>query len=124
MLTIWWSLNWGDATACPYTHLEEYVEGKTDIRKMVLKTFAELTGGLIVFKYVQMYWALEISETHKDRAYEDCKADLQVYLGEYFFENLLRVTKYYVYLPGTNVVWSCSRRYRYMRMSIIIKSIG
>ncbi|XP_077287849.1 aquaporin isoform X3 [Arctopsyche grandis] len=78
VLTIWWSLNWGDATACPYTHLEEYVEGKIDIRKMLLKTFAELTGGLLVFKYVQMYWALEISDTHKDRAFEDCKADLQV----------------------------------------------
>ncbi|XP_011558838.3 aquaporin-11 isoform X3 [Plutella xylostella] len=77
-LTIWWSMNWGEATACPYTHLEEIVEGKGDIRKALLKTWAELTGGLLVFKYVQMYWALEISETHKDRAFEDCKADLQV----------------------------------------------
>lgn len=51
--------------------------GKDEIRKALLKTWAELAGGLLVFKYVQMYWALEISETHKDRAYEDCKADLQ-----------------------------------------------
>ncbi|KAL0870940.1 hypothetical protein ABMA27_004766 [Loxostege sticticalis] len=77
-LTIWWSLNWGDATACPYTHIEDVIEGKGDIRKALLKTWAELTGGLLVFKYVQMYWALEISETHKDKAFEDCKADLQV----------------------------------------------
>lgn len=28
-LTIWWSLNWGDATACPYTHIEDVIEGKT-----------------------------------------------------------------------------------------------
>lgn len=77
-LTIWWSFNWGDATACPYTHLEDYMEGKTDIKKMLFKSFAELFGGIVVFKYVQMYWALEIAETHKDRAYEDCKADLQV----------------------------------------------
>ncbi|KAJ2945437.1 hypothetical protein O0L34_g249 [Tuta absoluta] len=77
-LTIWWSLNWGDATACPYTHLEEIIEGKGDVRRALLKTWAELTGGILIFKYVQMYWALEISETHKDRAFEDCKADLQV----------------------------------------------
>ncbi|CAG4987461.1 unnamed protein product [Parnassius apollo] len=77
-LTIWWSLNWGDATACPYTHIEDVIEGKGDIRKSLLKIWAELTGGLLVFKYVQMYWALEISETHKDKAFEDCTADLQV----------------------------------------------
>ncbi|XP_021195618.3 aquaporin-11 isoform X2 [Helicoverpa armigera] len=77
-LTIWWSLNWGDATACPYTHIEDVIEGKGDIRKAFLKTWAELTGGILVFKYVQMYWALEISDTHKDKAFEDCKADLQV----------------------------------------------
>ncbi|KAL4714267.1 hypothetical protein ACJJTC_009619 [Scirpophaga incertulas] len=76
-LTIWWSLNWGDATACPYTHIEDVIEGKGDIRKALLKTWAELTGGILVFKYVQMYWALEISETHKEKAFEDCKADLQ-----------------------------------------------
>ncbi|XP_045451191.1 aquaporin-11 isoform X2 [Melitaea cinxia] len=77
-LTIWWSLNWGEATACPYTHIEDVIEGKGDIRKALLKTWAELTGGLLVFKYVQMYWALEISETHKNKAFEDCTADLQV----------------------------------------------
>lgn len=77
-LTIWWSLNWGEATACPYTHIEDVIEGKGDIRKALLKTWAEVGGGLLVFKYVQMYWALEISDTHKDKAYEDCKADLQV----------------------------------------------
>lgn len=78
LLTIWWSMNWGDATACPYTHIEDVIEGKGDVRKALLKTWAELAGGLMVFKYVQMYWALEISETHKDKAFEDCKADLQV----------------------------------------------
>ncbi|XP_026321300.1 aquaporin-11 isoform X2 [Hyposmocoma kahamanoa] len=77
-LSIWWSMNWGDATACPYTHLEEVIEGKGDVRKALLKTWAELTGGLLIFKYVQMYWALEISDTHKDKAFEDCRADLQV----------------------------------------------
>lgn len=40
-LTIWWSMNWGDATACPYTHLEEVIEGTfiyfyTDSRNLLL----------------------------------------------------------------------------------------
>ncbi|VVD02049.1 unnamed protein product [Leptidea sinapis] len=77
-LTVWWSLNWGDATACPYTHLEDIIEGKGDIRQALLKVWAELAGGMLVFKYVQLYWALEISDTHKDKAIEDCTADLQV----------------------------------------------
>nr|XP_032519106.1 aquaporin-11 isoform X2 [Danaus plexippus plexippus] len=77
-LTIWWSLNWGEATACPYTHIEDVIEGKGDIRKALLKTWAELAGGLLVYKYIQMYWALEISDTHKNKAFEDCTADLQV----------------------------------------------
>ncbi|CAH4030208.1 aquaporin-11 [Pieris brassicae] len=77
-LTIWWSLNWGEATACPYTHIEDVIEGRGDVRKAILKTWAELGGGMLVFKYVQMYWALEISDTHKDKAVEDCSADLQV----------------------------------------------
>merc|ERR1712107_869414 len=27
LLTIWWSMKWGDATACPYNHFEECVQG-------------------------------------------------------------------------------------------------
>ncbi|KAI5636596.1 aquaporin-11 isoform X2 [Phthorimaea operculella] len=55
-LTIWWSLNWGDATACPYTHLEEIIEGKGNVRRALLKTWAELTGGILVFKYVPVLY--------------------------------------------------------------------
>lgn len=77
-LTIWWAWNWGDATACPYNHLEDVVEGKTDLRVALLKTWAELTGGIMVFKYVQFLWNLEVTENHTNRAFEDCTADLQV----------------------------------------------
>jgi hypothetical protein len=65
-----------------------FLSGKGDIRRAFMKTLAELAGGLLVFKYVQMYWALEISDTHKDRAYEDCRADLQVQRNLYFSRNL------------------------------------
>ncbi|XP_015595611.1 aquaporin-11 isoform X2 [Cephus cinctus] len=78
VLTIWWSLNWGDATACPYTHLEELVEGKKSARNAFLLIWAELVGGLVVFRYIQLLWFLEIVPTHKDRAFEDCTTDLQV----------------------------------------------
>jgi len=27
---------------------------------------------------VQLLWAMELAETHKDKAYEECSADLQV----------------------------------------------
>ncbi|PNF16062.1 hypothetical protein B7P43_G04583 [Cryptotermes secundus] len=78
LLTIWWAFNWGDATACPYTHIEDVVLGNTDIRTAVLISAFELAGGMISFKYVQLLWSLEISETHRDRAFGECFTDLQV----------------------------------------------
>ncbi|XP_046436575.1 aquaporin-11 [Neodiprion fabricii] len=78
LLTIWWSMNWGDASACPYTHIEEVIEGKKSLRVAFLLIWAELVGGLVVFRYIQLLWALEIVPTHKDKAFEDCTTDLQV----------------------------------------------
>ncbi|XP_031839545.2 aquaporin [Nomia melanderi] len=78
ILTIWWSLNWGDATACPYTHIEDVIEGKKSLRDAFLLIWAELVGGLAIFRYVQLLWALEIVSTHKNRAFSDCTTDLQV----------------------------------------------
>ncbi|XP_063227405.1 aquaporin-11-like [Bacillus rossius redtenbacheri] len=78
LLTIWWSAQWGDASACPYTHLEDVVEGRQDLRRAVLKIWAELTGGVLVFRYVQLLWSLELTDNHEGRAFEDCSADLQV----------------------------------------------
>ncbi|CAG5089763.1 Similar to AQP11: Aquaporin-11 (Milnesium tardigradum) [Cotesia congregata] len=78
VLTIWWSKVWEDATACPYTHLEELVEGKKSLRDAFLLIWAELVGGLAIFRYIQLLWALEIVSTHKNRAFDDCSTDLQV----------------------------------------------
>nr|CAD7399332.1 unnamed protein product [Timema poppensis] len=50
-LTIWWSQNWGDATACPYTHLEDVVQGKASLRVAALKIWAELTGGILIYRF-------------------------------------------------------------------------
>ncbi|GAB0092984.1 Aquaporin [Sergentomyia squamirostris] len=83
LLTIWWGQVWGDATACPYTHMEDMVEGKTPPRTVALKTWAQLMGGCCVFRFVQVLWWLELASTHEGRAFADCTADLQVnpYLG-------------------------------------------
>lgn len=82
-LTIWWSYNWEDASACPYTHMEDLCEGNCSVKDVALKTWAALMGGCCVFRYVQFYWWLEVTENHEGRAFEDCSADLKVdpYVG-------------------------------------------
>jgi hypothetical protein len=50
LLTIWWACNWEDATACPYTHIEDVVLGNADIRTAVLVSAFELAGGMLSFK--------------------------------------------------------------------------
>lgn len=77
-LTIWWGQVWGDASACPYTHMEDMVEGKTSARVVALKTWAQLMGGCCVFRLVQLLWWLELADTHEGRAFAPCTADLQV----------------------------------------------
>ena len=52
VLTVWWSSEWGEATACPYTHLEDVIDGKADVRQAALKIWAQLTGGVLVFRSV------------------------------------------------------------------------
>ncbi|CAB3377362.1 Hypothetical predicted protein [Cloeon dipterum] len=78
LLTIWWSKHWGDATACPYTFIEDLLEGRTNYGVVVLKTIFGLIGALSVFQYIQLIWGLEMVENHKDRATARCTADLQV----------------------------------------------
>ncbi|XP_014256072.1 aquaporin-11 [Cimex lectularius] len=78
MLTVWWSKNWGDATACPYTHFEDVAEGKQWFGGALLKIAAQLAGGLLTYKYTQYLWSFEVSSNHRGRAYEACTADLQV----------------------------------------------
>ncbi|XP_017838015.1 aquaporin-11 [Drosophila busckii] len=83
LLTVWWGKVWGDASACPYTHMEDMLEGQTSFKEMALRTWAELMGGCCVYRIVQVFWWLEFADTHKGRAFEECNADLQVspYLG-------------------------------------------
>ena len=50
LLTIWWSDHWNDATACPYIHFESTIEGNMSVLETVVRTVAQVAGGLIVFK--------------------------------------------------------------------------
>lgn len=109
LLTIWWSQVWGDSTACPYTHMEDMMEGRTSPRDVALKTWAQLMGGCCVWRFVQFFWWLELAQTHKGRAFEDCSADLQVNT-KFMFSGLilkLRPTTL-IFLLGVPVGW-CDR---------------
>lgn len=79
-LIMWWSTTLGDATACPYSYLEEVVKGNLGLLDTLLLTVAQLLGGAVVFKYVQFMWNFEVIEEHVDRAYRACTTDIQVIL--------------------------------------------
>lgn len=76
---------WGNASACPYTHMEDMLEGKASPREVALTTWAQIMGGCCVYRFVQVFWWLELAQTHEGRAFEPCVADLQVnpYLGAF-----------------------------------------
>ncbi|KAK6626550.1 hypothetical protein RUM44_009023 [Polyplax serrata] len=78
LLTIWWAVDWGDANACPNIQLEDVILGKQDSQTSLTKIWAQLTGGIFVFRLMQYIWSLELIENHEKRALEECTADLQV----------------------------------------------
>jgi len=82
LATIWWSLHWGDATACPYNHFESCVEGNMSKQETIVRTIAQVIGGVAVFRLIQILWGIEIAETHVGRShsaiYNVCTADLTV----------------------------------------------
>jgi len=82
LLTIWWSQHWGDATACPYNHFEECVQGNMSRQETLVRTVAQVVGGVAIFRLIHVLWALEITETHVGRShsaiYNVCTADLTV----------------------------------------------
>lgn len=45
---------------------------------VALKTWAQIMGGCCVYRFVQVFWWFELAQTHENRAFEDCAADLQV----------------------------------------------
>lgn len=78
LLTIWWSSHWEEASACPYSPIEDALEGCKTLKTVALTIIAQVLAALVTFSYVQVLWELELVETHRGRAYEECTADLQV----------------------------------------------
>ena len=72
----------GDATACPYNHFESCVEGTMTKQETIVRTIAQVIGGVAVFRLIQILWGIEIAETHVGRShsaiYSVCTADLTV----------------------------------------------
>lgn len=93
LLTIWWSTNWDEASACPYTHIEDVVMRGKSLTTALLTICAELAGGLVIFKYIQTLWAFQFASTHKNRAYGDCTTDLQA--RERFHPRAVHRTNHY-----------------------------
>ena len=51
ILTLWWASHWEDAAACPYIHVENYLEGTNSLRHTILCCLAELAGGFAIYRY-------------------------------------------------------------------------
>ena len=72
----------GDATACPYNHFETCIEGNMTKQETIVRTIAQVIGGVAVFRLIQILWSIEIAETHVGRShsaiYNVCSADLTV----------------------------------------------
>ncbi|KAL0274600.1 UNVERIFIED_CONTAM: hypothetical protein PYX00_002695 [Menopon gallinae] len=78
LLSIWWNLKWAEATACPYTHLEEAVQGNQEIPEVLMKIWAELTAGVFVIRLMMFLSNSDLVDSYEGRAIEKCEADLQV----------------------------------------------
>ncbi|KAF7266554.1 hypothetical protein GWI33_020062 [Rhynchophorus ferrugineus] len=78
LLTIWWSSKWGNASACPYAPVEEILEGNRCLKDALKIICTQLAAAFLTFRYIQILWSFELVETHMNKAYEECTADLQV----------------------------------------------
>jgi len=77
-LSLWWAAHWQDAAACPYIHVEDYLDGSSTLQHTVLCCLAELAGGLVIYRYVQFTWDLQLSTSHIAKSVWECEADLHV----------------------------------------------
>lgn len=79
-MCLWWCLFWEDATACPYTHLEDLVQGQSGFKITTLVILTEILGGIAAYPlYVKKFWLYKFIPTHARRIYQNrCPADLTV----------------------------------------------
>ncbi|KAK3884157.1 hypothetical protein Pcinc_011558 [Petrolisthes cinctipes] len=77
LIIIWRSKTWASVTACPYSLLEQYVEGSVKPSHALLKVVAQLAGAFISYRLMRQLWMLELTASHVGRGLE-CTADLRV----------------------------------------------
>jgi len=77
--SVWWCYRWGEATGCPYTHVEEWLDGGRDGKSGALLALVEVIGGLVFYRFFLFYlWNLEYGESHLERVVQaDCHSDIQ-----------------------------------------------
>lgn len=74
LLIMWRERSWAGTSACPYTLLEQYVEGGTRPFHVFLKILCQLSGAMVSCRWVRRLWMAEAKATHV----AECSADLQV----------------------------------------------
>jgi len=79
-MCLWWAIVWNDATACPYTHLEDVVSGQAGFKMTILIILLEILGGIAAYPlYVKKFWLYKFIPRHAERIYRNrCPADLTV----------------------------------------------
>ncbi|ODM94590.1 Aquaporin-12 [Orchesella cincta] len=77
-MCLWWAIFWNDATACPYTHVEDFVSGHSGFNMTVLIILIEILGGIAAYPlYVKKFWLYKFIPIHAQRIYRNrCPADL------------------------------------------------
>ncbi|OXA60708.1 aquaporin-11 [Folsomia candida] len=78
LLTVWWSYRWGDASACPYTHIEDLLQGQATFKYVLLVVFVQVFSGWAIYPfYVKKFWLMQYERKHVEHV-EACSADLTV----------------------------------------------
>jgi len=80
LLCLWRSFYWRNVTACPYSYVEEWLNGKFHAASVLAITLAQLVGGSLVYNYyTKSFWSFEFRDAHKGRFDSlQCKSDVQV----------------------------------------------
>lgn len=50
VLTLWWASKWEDASACPYSPIEEVIEGMKSYKTAILIIISQILAALVTFQ--------------------------------------------------------------------------
>ncbi len=78
--SVWWSLRW-EATAAPYTHIEDWLSGANDLFSVAALILSEILGGMIYYRlYLVPLWSLWYAgDAHQAKLENEfCSSDIRV----------------------------------------------